>query len=88
MDVASYSRWDAYTEARDSMFECTDSTWAPWHVTVSNDKKKARLNIISHILKQIPYKVLPVDKVKLPKRKPAKVTDKEPHPCRYVPEGY
>ena len=69
MDIKSYNRWDAYTQARDEMFEATDSSWAPWFVARSEDKKRVRLNLISHLLQQIPYEEIPQPKVKLPKRK-------------------
>ncbi len=54
MDLKSFGRWDDYSRARDEMFETTDTPWAPWFVANSNDKKRARLNIISHLLSQIP----------------------------------
>jgi polyphosphate kinase len=69
MDLKSFTRWDEYTEARDEMFAATDTSWAPWFVARSEDKKRVRLNIISHLLANVPYEELPVDKVKLPKRK-------------------
>src|SRR5512139_670617 len=69
MDLKSYDRWDEYTRARDEMFAATDSAWAPWHVARSEDKKRVRLNVISHLLDQVPYKALKTAKVKLPKRK-------------------
>ena len=50
MDLESYTRWDDYTRARDDMFEATDTAWAPWYVAQSDDKRRARLNIISHLL--------------------------------------
>ena len=56
MDLKSYSRWYDYSRARDEMFATTDTAWAPWFVVRSDDKKRARLNIISHLLSQIPYK--------------------------------
>ena len=68
MDLESYSRWYDYSRARDEMFLETDTEWAPWFVAHSDDKKKARLNIISHLLAQVPYKKAPRDKPKLPKR--------------------
>jgi len=71
MDLKSYSRWYDYSRARDEMFKATDSGFAPWFVAHSNDKKRARLNIISHLLRQIPYKSLPREKVKLPARQKA-----------------
>jgi len=69
MDIKSYTRWDDYTEARDDMFAATDTAWAPWYVAHSDDKRRARLNIISHLLSQIPYESPPREKVKMPKRK-------------------
>jgi polyphosphate kinase 2 len=68
MDVESFSRWYDYSKARDLMFEHTDTDFAPWYLVDSNDKKRARLNCISHILAQIPYKRVKHEKVKLPKR--------------------
>jgi polyphosphate kinase 2 len=67
MDLKSYSRWYDYSRARDEMFQATDTAWAPWYVAQSDDKKRARLNIIAHLLKLIPYKEIPREKVKLPK---------------------
>ncbi|HEY2251851.1 MAG TPA: polyphosphate kinase 2 [Planctomycetaceae bacterium] len=88
MDVESYSRWYDYSRARDEMFTATDSSWAPWFVVRSDDKKRARLNIISHLLSQVPYKDAPREKVKLPKRqKPGGYRDPE-YPFKYVPEAY
>ena len=69
MDIKSYTRWDDYTKARDEMFAATDTAWAPWFVARSDDKQRARLNIIAHLLSQIPYKSPPREKVKLPVRK-------------------
>jgi len=71
MDLKSYSRWYDYSRARDEMFKATDSGYAPWFVAHSDDKKRARLNIISHLLSQIPYESLPREKVKLPARQKA-----------------
>jgi polyphosphate kinase 2 len=68
MDVESYTRWDDYSKARDAMFKATDTEHAPWHVVRSDDKRKARLNIISHILDAIPHKKVKRQKVKLPGR--------------------
>jgi len=66
MDLGSYSRWYDYSIARDAMFKATDSKHAPWFVVHSDDKKKARLNCITHFLSMIPYKKVPREKVKLP----------------------
>ena len=68
MDLKSYSRWYDYSRARDAMFEATDTGWAPWHAVHSNDKKKARLAILKHILANIPYEKLPQEKIHLPPR--------------------
>jgi polyphosphate kinase 2 len=68
MDLESYRRWYAYSRARDMMLKTTDSKHAPWHVIHSDNKKRARLNCISHILSLIPYKKIHNKKVKLPKR--------------------
>jgi polyphosphate kinase 2 len=68
MDVESYNRWDEYSKARDLMLKTTDSKHAPWYIVRSDDKRRARLNCISHILDQIPFKKISRPKVKLPKR--------------------
>jgi polyphosphate kinase 2 len=68
MDLKSYLRWDDYGRARDAMFAVSDTPWAPWYVAHSDDKKRARLNIITHLLKTIPYEPLHQKKVTLPKR--------------------
>jgi len=68
MDIESYRRWYDYSKARDLMFKATDSKQAPWHVVRSEDKRRARLNCISHLLTMIPYKRIAQEKVKLPKR--------------------
>lgn len=68
MDLESYSRWYSYSRARDMMLEATDTEEAPWYIVRSDDKRRARLNCIAHILDQIPYEEVPRDKVKLPKR--------------------
>jgi polyphosphate kinase 2 len=88
MDLKSYSRWYDYSSARDEMFKATDTAWAPWYVVDSNDKKKARLNLITHLLGKIPYKKVKRDKVKLPERdKPHGYKDPE-YPYKYVPEKF
>src|SRR5678809_1544673 len=68
MDLKSYSRWFDYSRARDDMFAASDSAHAPWYVVPSDDKRRARLNIIHHILRTVPYKTLPKEKIKFPKR--------------------
>jgi len=68
MDLPSRSKWFEYSRARDMMLEATDTKWAPWHILRSDDKKRARLNCIRHILDLLPYKEVPRETVKLPKR--------------------
>jgi polyphosphate kinase 2 len=68
MDVESFNRWYDYSRARDDMIAATSTDYAPWHVVRADDKKRARLNCISHLLSQIPYKELPHDKVVFGKR--------------------
>ena len=87
MDLKSYDRWDDYTRARDEMFKATDTSWAPWYVARSEDKKRVRLNVIGHLLKQVPYKAPPAEKVKLPKRKIGRYKAVD-YPFKYVPERF
>ena len=88
MDLKSYSRWYDYSRARDEMFAATDTAWAPWYVARSDDKKRARLNIISHLLSRIPYEELPREKVELPKRqKPGDYREPD-YPFKIIPEVY
>ena len=68
LDLKSYSRWYDYSRARDAMFAATDTAWAPWNIARTDDKKRGRLNIISHLLSQVPYKPLAPRDVTLPKR--------------------
>src|SRR3984957_11372234 len=68
MDVESYKRWYEFSRARDMMLKTTDSKYARWHIVLSDDKRRARLNCISHILSLIPYRRIPRKRVKLPKR--------------------
>jgi len=68
MDLKSYSRWYDYSRARDAMFAATDTDVAPWYVVRSDDKRRARLNLIAHLLAKIPYKQVPREKVALPER--------------------
>lgn len=88
MDLKSYSRWYDYSRARDEMFAATDTPWAPWYVVHSDDKRRARLNVISHILSQIPYKTAPREKIKLPKRQKAGDYRESTHPFKFIPEAY
>jgi len=68
IDLPSRERWYDYSKARDMMLDATDTPWAPWYVIHSNDKKRARLNCLSHFLSLFPYESVPHDKVKLPER--------------------
>jgi polyphosphate kinase len=86
MDLKSYGRWYDYSRARDEMFKATDTPWAPWFVIRSDDKKRARLNAITHLLKQIPYQDTPREKVKLPERQKPHGYKEPDYPYKFVPE--
>ncbi|MDR8367519.1 polyphosphate kinase 2 [Pseudomonas sp. JL3] len=88
MDLKSYSRWYDYSRARDDMFKATDTDHAPWLVANSNDKKRARLNIISDLLSRIPYKNVPREKVVLPKRQKSGGYREPNYPLRRIPEKF
>jgi polyphosphate kinase 2 len=90
MDLPSRSRWYEYSRARDMMLEATDSEHAPWYVVRSDDKKRARLNCISHLLSLIPYKKVPKEKVKLPARSKKGAYDDQVSlkGRKFVPEKY
>jgi polyphosphate kinase 2 len=89
MDVESFTRWDDYTRARDEMFAATDTSFAPWYVVRSDDKRRARLNCIHHLLSSIPYKDVTgkLQKVKLPRRKGSGHREAK-YPFKLVPEKY
>jgi len=87
MDLRSYDRWDDYTRARDEMFAATDTSWAPWFVARSEDKKRVRLNLISHLLKQVPYKAVKTEKIKLPKRRIGRYKAVD-YPFKFIKERY
>ncbi len=88
MDLKSFSRWYDYSRARDEMFEKTDTSWAPWFVAQSNDKKRVRLNIIKHFLSKIPYKEIKRAKVVLPKRQKPEGYKEPDYPYKIVPAVY
>ncbi len=90
MDVEARRRWYDYARARDEMLDVTDTGWAPWYIVDSNDKRRARLNCISHFLSQIPYEELPEEDVELPKRSKKGEYDDEAALVkrRWVPEIY
>jgi polyphosphate kinase len=86
MDLKSYQHWYDYSRARDETFAATDSSWAPWFVVRSDDKKRARLNVISHLLSKIPYEEPELEETKLPKRQKADGYKEPDYPYKYVPE--
>jgi polyphosphate kinase 2 len=90
MDLPSREKWYEYSKARDRMFDATDTKHAPWNIVRSDDKKSARLNVISHLLGQIPYKKLPVDKIDLPKRSKKHEYDDEKtmRKRKFIPETF
>ena len=88
MDLKSYGRWYDYSRARDAMFAVTDTKFAPWHVARTDDKRRGRLNIITHLLAQIPYKETPREKVKLPKRQKRRGYREPDYPFKFITERY
>ena len=88
LDLKSYSRWYDYSRARDAMFAATDTAWAPWFVAGTDDKKRGRLNIISHLLSQVPYQPPARRDVALPRRqRPGGYTEPD-LPLRHIPTPY
>jgi polyphosphate kinase 2 len=85
MDLKSYSRWYDYSRARDAMFAATDTPDTPWYVVDANEKRRARLNCISHLLSQVPYEEVPREPVKFPKRQPKGDYVEPDYPYRMVP---
>jgi polyphosphate kinase 2 len=88
MDLKSYSRWYDYSRARDEMFAATDTAFAPWYVVNSDDKQRARLNVIRHVLSQVPYKELKREKVKLPHRQKDDRYKEPDYPYKFIPTAY
>lgn len=88
MDLRSYSRWYDYSRARDDMFAATDTAWAPWYVVRSDDKQRARLNVITHLLSILPYQDIKRETIKLPKRQKQGDYQEANYPHRFVPEVY
>ncbi len=84
MDLKSYSRWYDYSRARDAMLAATDTPWAPWYVAHTDDKMRGRLNIISHLLQQIPYEPLKLRDITLPKRQRAGKYVEPNLPLKYI----
>ena len=88
MDLKSYSRWYEYSRARDEMLAATSTEFAPWHIADSNKKKRARLNIISHLLAQIPYDSPPREPVVLPAREKPRGYREPDHSHLHIPANY
>jgi polyphosphate kinase 2 (PPK2 family) len=88
MDLKSYSRWYDYSRARDEMFLATDTSWAPWYVVHSDNKRRARLNVLTHILSKIPYEELPRAKIELPKRQHRRDYEDPDYPFRRILEVF
>jgi len=88
MDLLSYSRWFDYSRARDDMLRETDTSWAPWFIAHTDDKKRGRLNIISHLLSQVPYQPLEHRDIELPARQADEEYVEPQLPLRYVPEKF
>ena len=88
MDLESHRRWYDYSRARDALFEATDTLQSPWHVVRTDDKKRARLNCIAHLLKTIPWKPIPYDPPKLPKRQKPKGYKEPAWMFRWIPERF
>jgi polyphosphate kinase 2 len=85
MDMKSYSRWYDYSRARDEMFAATDSKWAPWYVVRTDDKRRGRLNLITHLLSQVPYTPLVHKDVSFPERQRRHGYEEPDLSARYVP---
>jgi len=88
MDLKSYSRWYDYSRARDAMFRATDTALAPWYVVKSDDKQRARLNVINDLLGKIPYETMPRKELSLPKRQKPQGYVEPDYPYKYVSEKY
>jgi polyphosphate kinase 2 len=88
MDLKSYSRWYDYSRARDAMFAATDTAWAPWYIAHTDVKKRGRLNIISHLLGQVPYEPLPDRDITLPRRQRAGQYQEPDLPLRHIPTPF
>ncbi len=88
MDLESHRRWYDYSRARDAMFEATDTPLSPWYVVRTDDKKRARLNCIAHLLKTVPWKSIPYDPPKLPKRQKPKGYKEPAWTFRWIPERF
>jgi polyphosphate kinase 2 len=88
MDLKSYRRWYDYSRARDAMFAATDTAWAPWYIAHTDNKRRGRLNIISHLLSQVPYQPLAPRDITLPKRQRARGYVQPDLPLRHIPAPF
>jgi polyphosphate kinase 2 len=88
MDLKSYTRWYDYSRARDAMLAATDTSWAPWNIARTDDKMRGRLNIISHLLSQIPYEPLKARHISLPKRQGPGTYVEPDLPLRFIPAPF
>jgi polyphosphate kinase 2 len=88
MDLKSYSRWYDYSRARDAMFRATDTDFAPWYVVPSDDKRRARLNLIGHLLHSVPYEELPRQKIRFPARQKRGGYKDPGYPFKFVKSRY
>jgi len=89
MDLESHRRWYDFSRARDEMLQATDTPWAPWYIVDGDDKRRARLNCIAHLLSLIPYEKTEREKIKLPKRqKPKGYVEPGDRPHKHVPQTY
>ena len=88
LDLKSCSRWYDYSRARDAMFAATDTAWAPWYIAHTDDKKRGRLNIISHLLSQVPCKPLALRDITLPKRQRPGGYVEPDLPLRHIPTPF
>ncbi|HJU12678.1 MAG TPA: hypothetical protein VJ728_17465, partial [Candidatus Binataceae bacterium] len=89
MDLESHHRWYDYSRAKDEMLLATDTSYAPWYVVNADDKRRARLNCIAHLLSLIPYKNLDREKIKLPERqKPHGYEEPKNRRYNFVPEAF
>jgi polyphosphate kinase len=88
MDLKSYSKWWEYERARNDMFHASDTEWAPWYIAHTDDKKRARLNVISHLLATVPYAPLERREIQLPNRQKKPSDLSPPPPVREIPTPY
>jgi polyphosphate kinase 2 len=88
MDLHSYGRWPEYSRARDDMFAATDTAWAPWYIAHTDNKRRGRLNIISHLLSEIPYEPIPKKDVTLPPRQEPDDDQDSNHSAYYIPTPF